>query len=333
MRCTPKDGGAFPDAIRDLTWAYNQPFSPSPEEVLREINGKALADVLDPKDPTKVLVKAGDQLPSFAMLRDDGSTSCGNWIYCGTWSQAGNNTARRDNSDPSGLGQTLNWGYAWPENRRIIYNRASADLQGKPWDASRTVLKWTAANWGGNDIPDMRPDAKPEEGVMPFIMTPEGVGRLFTRELMADGPFPEHYEPFESPIDSNPMHAEGQVEPGGPRLQRATWKPSATPRTTVRRDDLPPDGALPLLDEVLEGERHRATGAVRRDRRGWRRRRASRPATGSRCAPTAATSRPWRWSPSASSRSRWTARRSTPSASRFTGVSRGRRSLASSPTP
>ena len=201
-----KDGGAFPDPIKNLTWAYNQPAKPSPEELLREINGKALADVLDPKDPTKVLVKAGDQLPSFAMLRDDGSTSCGNWIYCGTWSQAGNNTAKRDNSDPSGLGQTLNWGYAWPVNRRILYNRASADPSGKPWDPKRTVLKWLGDKWGGNDIPDMRPDAAPDQNVMPFIMNPEGVGRLFSRELMAEGPMPEHYEPFETPLDANPMH-------------------------------------------------------------------------------------------------------------------------------
>jgi formate dehydrogenase-N alpha subunit len=201
-----KDGGAFPDAIKNLTWAYTQPAKPSPEELLREINGKALGDVLDPKDPTKVLVKAGDQLPSFAMLRDDGSTSCGNWIYCGTWSQAGNNTARRDNSDPSGLGQTLNWGYAWPVNRRILYNRASADLAGKPWDPKRPVLRWTGTAWAGNDVPDMRPDAAPDQNVMPFIMTPEGVGRLFSRELMAEGPLPEHYEPFESPLDRNPMH-------------------------------------------------------------------------------------------------------------------------------
>ena len=201
-----KDGGAFPDPLMKLTWAYNQPAKPSSEELLREINGKALGDVLDPKDPTKVLVKAGDQLPSFAMLRDDGSTSCGNWIYCGTWSQAGNNTARRDNSDPSGLGQTLAWGYAWPVNRRILYNRASCDVNGKPWDAKRTVLRWTGTAWGGNDVPDMRPDAAPDQNVMPFIMNPEGVGRLFSRELMAEGPFPEHYEPFESPLDNNPMH-------------------------------------------------------------------------------------------------------------------------------
>jgi hypothetical protein len=73
----------LPDPILKLTWAYNQPTKPSPEELLREINGKALADVLDPKDPTKVLVKAGEQLPASRMLRDDGSTACGNWIYCG----------------------------------------------------------------------------------------------------------------------------------------------------------------------------------------------------------------------------------------------------------
>ena len=201
-----KDGGAYSEPIQKLTWAYRIPTKPSPEELMMEYNGKALADVLDPKDPTKVLVKAGDQLPSFAMLRDDGSTTCGNWIYCGVWSQAGNNSARRDNSDPSGLGQTLNWGFAWPVNRRILYNRASADPSGKPWDPQRTVLKWLGDKWGGNDIPDMRPDAAPDQNVMPFIMTGEGVGRLFAVGLMAEGPFPEHYEPFESPLDNNPMH-------------------------------------------------------------------------------------------------------------------------------
>jgi formate dehydrogenase major subunit len=213
-----KDGGAYPDPILKLTWAYRQPAKPAPEEVLMEINGKALAEVVDPKDATKVLAKAGEQLGSFALLRDDGSTSCGNWIYCGTWSQAGNNTAKRDNSDPSGLGQTMNWGYAWPVNRRIIYNRASCDLSGKPWDPKRAVIRWTGTAWGGNDVPDMRPDAKPEEGVMPFIMNPEGVARLFSRELMAEGPMPEHYEPFETPLDKNPMH---------PNNPKATSNPAA----------------------------------------------------------------------------------------------------------
>lgn len=201
-----KDGGAYAEPIEKLTWSYRIANKPSPEELMMEFNGKALADVTDPKDPSKVLVKAGDQLPSFAMLRDDGSTTCGNWIYCGVWSPAGNNSARRDNSDPSGLGQTLNWGFAWPVNRRILYNRASADLAGKPWDPKRTVMKWGGKAWVGNDVPDMRPDAAPEENVMPFIMTGEGVGRLFSLGLMNEGPFPEHYEPFESPLEANPMH-------------------------------------------------------------------------------------------------------------------------------
>jgi len=200
-----KDGGKLPEPILNLTWPYRLPNNPSAEELLMEINGKALEDLVDPKDKTKVLVKAGEQLASFGQLRDDGSTSCGNWIYSGCWSQAGNLTARRDNSDPSGLGQTLNWGFAWPVNRRILYNRASCDLAGKPWDPKRTVLKWSGTKWVGNDIPDMRPDAAPEENVMPFIMAPEGVARLFS-PVMADGPFPEHYEPFETPLDRNPFH-------------------------------------------------------------------------------------------------------------------------------
>jgi formate dehydrogenase major subunit len=200
-----KDGGKLPEPILNLTWPYRIPAKPAPEELLMEISGKALSEVLDPKDKTKVLVKPGEQIAGFAQLRDDGSTQCGNWIYGGSWSQAGNLTARRDNSDPSGLGQTLNWGFAWPANRRIIYNRASCDMAGKPWDPKRAVIRWTGTAWGGNDVPDMRPDAAPEEGVMPFIMTPEGVARLFAPG-MAEGPFPEHYEPFETPLDRNPFH-------------------------------------------------------------------------------------------------------------------------------
>ena len=200
-----QEGGKLPEPILNLTWPHRIAAKPAPEEILMEISGKALGDVFDPKDKTKVIVPAGQQIAGFAQLRDDGSTACGNWIYGGCWSQAGNLTARRDNSDPSGLGQTLNWGFAWPANRRILYNRASTDLAGKPWDAKRAVIRWTGTAWGGNDIPDMRPDAAPEENVMPFIMTPEGVARLFAPG-MAEGPFPEHYEPFETPLEKNPFH-------------------------------------------------------------------------------------------------------------------------------
>ena len=206
-----KDGGMLPEPVAALSWPYLNGNLPQPGEVLREINGRALDDVLappdpkNPKEPPKVLVKKGDQLPSFAMLRDDGTTSCGNWIYSGCWGPTGNLTARRDASDPTGLGVFPNWGYAWPVNRRILYNRASADASGKPWDPSRKYLAWNGSSWaGGADVPDMRPDAAPDQGVGAFIMNPEGVARLHAVG-MAEGPFPEHYEPFETPVGVNLM--------------------------------------------------------------------------------------------------------------------------------
>ncbi len=206
-----KEGGVFPDAIRDLAWDYKIPTKPSAEELAREYNGKALADLADPKDATKILAKEGEQLPGFGVLRDDGTTSCGNWLFCGSYTQAGNLIARRDTSDPSGLGLYPGWGFSWPANRRILYNRASCDPAGKPWDPRRKVIWWTGAKWAGNDVPDIRPDAPPSE-VQPFIMNPEGVGRLFGTDRMADGPFPEHYEPVESPT-SNALHPKVQFNP------------------------------------------------------------------------------------------------------------------------
>jgi formate dehydrogenase major subunit len=209
-----KDGGAFPDPIVNLTWPYKIASAPSSEEIAMEYNGKALADVVappdpkDPKAPPKVLVKAGEQLPGFGMLRDDGSTACGCWIYSGAWTQAGNQMARRDNADPFGIGQTLNWAWAWPANRRILYNAASSAPDGKPWDNKRKLVQWNGTAWAGADIPDIRPDANPGDAdrVQPFIMTAEGVARMFAPTGMAEGPLPEHYEPFESPLVNNPMN-------------------------------------------------------------------------------------------------------------------------------
>ena len=206
-----KEGGAFPDPILNLTWNHLQPESPSPDELAREFNGKALADVTDPKDPKTVLVKAGDQLDSFAQLRDDGSTSCGCWIFTGAWNSKGNMMARRDNADPSGLGSTLNWAFSWPANRRILYNRASADPSGKPWDPKRKVIGWTGQKWAGVDVPDFKADSPPEEGMNPFIMNPEGVARFFAVDKMTEGPFPEHYEPLESPLPANPLHPDNPL--------------------------------------------------------------------------------------------------------------------------
>jgi formate dehydrogenase major subunit len=194
-----KDGGAFPDPILHLSWEYKDPNQPTPDELAREINGKVLADVPDPANPGKNLLTAGKQVLNFTQLRDDGTTSCACWIYSGCFNEAGNNMARRDNHDPGDAGVFPNWAFSWPVNRRILYNRASCDVAGKPWDPSRKLIEWTGEKWAGYDVPDILPTAKPDV-VGPFIMNQEGVGRLWVRRLMTDGPFPVHYEPFESPV-------------------------------------------------------------------------------------------------------------------------------------
>jgi formate dehydrogenase major subunit len=201
-----EEGGAFPEPILNLTWDYKISGEPSAEELAREYNGKAMADLTDPKDPAKVLVKKGQQLDSFAQLRDDGTTSCGCWIYTGAWTEKGNIMARHDNADPSGLGLTPNWTFSWPANRRVLYNRASCDPSGKPWDPKRVLIEWNGEKWIGSDVPDFKPDSAPAAGMNPFIMQPEGMARLFALDKMAEGPFPEHYEPFETPIGTNPLH-------------------------------------------------------------------------------------------------------------------------------
>ncbi len=202
------EGGKFPDPILNLTWAYTTPQNPSLAEVAKEINGKALADLTDEKLFPGQTIKAGQQLPGFAWLKDDGTTACGNWLYSGSWTEAGAQMQRRGTDDPSGLGIYQNWAWSWPANRRVMYNRASCDPSGKPWDMERRQVWWNEAQqkWVGNDVPDFKADSKPSDHMGPFIMNPEGVGRIFAPlAAFADGPFPEHYEPVESPI-ANPLH-------------------------------------------------------------------------------------------------------------------------------
>ncbi len=194
-----KEGGALPEPILKLDWRYKDPGEPAPEELAKELNGYANEDITDPNDPTKVVIAKGKQLVNFSVLRDDGKTSCGCWIYSGSFNEAGNNMARRDNHDPDNTGVFPNWAWSWPLNRRVIYNRASADVEGNPWDPSRKLLWWDGAKWTGYDVPDIAPNAKPEL-VGPFIMNAEGTARLFALSQMRDGPFPAHYEPFESPV-------------------------------------------------------------------------------------------------------------------------------------
>lgn len=198
-----KEGGANLASFEAMSWNYANPLDPKAEEIAKENNGYALEDLRDSNG--NIIVKKGELLSSFAQLRSDGSTSSACWIYTGQWTPKGNQMANRDNSDPSDLGNTLGWAYAWPLNRRIIYNRASADLAGNPWNPKRQLVKWNGKNWNYIDVADYG-NAPPNSQVSPFIMQPEGVSRLFALNLMAEGPFPEHYEPLETPIGTNPLH-------------------------------------------------------------------------------------------------------------------------------
>src|SRR5256886_15384898 len=204
-----KEGGPLPEALQAIDWGYTNPYAPDLAEVLKEISGKALDDIKDPKDPTKIIKKKGEQLDGFGQLQDDGTTLCGNWLHSGVYTSAGNLAARRNNADPLGLGMFHEWAFSWPANRRVMYNRASADANGKPWDPTRPGIVWNGEKWVG-DVPDIKPDSPPGQ-FGAFIMLPEGVGRLYS-PVLNDGPFPEHYEAIEAPID-NPLHAKVTSNP------------------------------------------------------------------------------------------------------------------------
>ena len=187
-----KEGGAFSDPIRHLTWNYINPREPTLEELAKEINGFDL--------------KSGKLLSSFGQLKDDGSTISGNWLYSGSFTEQGNMMARHGTADPTGMGMHHDWAWNWPLNRRILYNRASADKEGRPWDATRPGIQWTGKEWVG-DVPDYGKTTPPDKAGA-FIMTEEGVARIFNPSPffpMKDGPFPEHYEPVESPT-ANALH-------------------------------------------------------------------------------------------------------------------------------
>jgi formate dehydrogenase-N alpha subunit len=222
-----KDGGAFPEPVKSLTWNYSNPANPAPAEVLKEINGYVLENVTDPADPSKVLLRAGQQLPNFVSMTTDGKTAAGCWIYTGCYTDAGNMTMRRDAGDPTGKGVFPNWGFSWPANRRVLYNRASADPAGKPWSERKRYITWNGSRWVGPDVPDYGPTVAPDKSVGPFIMNPEGTARLFTRAIMPDGPLPEHYEPMDAYIP-NPLHPKVSTHPTA-RIFAADAKSFGTP--------------------------------------------------------------------------------------------------------
>jgi formate dehydrogenase major subunit len=193
--------------IQKLTWDYpvDGPLEePVAEAILREINGYTWPE--------------RQQIADFKYLKDDGSTACGCWIYTGVFPKDGTNLARSRKPDgPDGPGTHLGWGFAWPSNRRILYNRASADPNGEPWSPKKRYIWWNAAekHWDGYDNPDFSPDKPPDyqvdwskkpkgmdahDGRSPFMMISDGKASIFVPAGLKDGPLPTHYEPVETPI-------------------------------------------------------------------------------------------------------------------------------------
>jgi formate dehydrogenase major subunit len=227
--------------ILDLAWDYGDEVDV--ELVAREINGYAVADVKDASG--KVLVKAGEVIPGFATIvsaADPTTIACGNWLFSGYFAPADNGDGvsmpavkRRGQKDPGDYGFYPYWGFTWPANRRVLYNRASARPDGTPWAENKKVIWWDATadsgtkdaqgnpilgKWTGYDVPDFpltkKPDAKADPaktglsaqaGTDPFIMKADGKGWLFAPKGLNEGPLPEHYEPLESPI-KNPISSQ-----------------------------------------------------------------------------------------------------------------------------
>ncbi len=183
-----ENGGVFPDPILNLDWNYDVPGQEEPDivKVAVEINGYRTS--------------TGEPIVNFTQLADDGSTACGNWIYSGYYNNYQAPACKKRIAEREGIGNNPDWAFAWPVNRRILYNRCSSDENGRPMSPDRPVVWWENGQWSRNDVPDFVWAGPPETSVnRPFIMTGEGQGRLFA-EGMADGPFPEHYEPVESPV-------------------------------------------------------------------------------------------------------------------------------------
>lgn len=218
--------------LLDLTWDYpeDEHGEPDADAVLQEVNGRHLTGD-----------KAGELLSSYTEMKADGSTSGGCWIYTGVYAGGTNHAASRKPGREQNL-TALDWGWAWPANRRILYNRASADPDGRPWSERKRYVWWDEAQqkWVGEDVPDFEATKPPSyradpaqggpaglAGDDPFVMQADGKGWLFTPKGMLDGPLPTHYEPQESPV-RNPLYTQ-QSNPARKVFPRKDnlWSPSA----------------------------------------------------------------------------------------------------------
>jgi formate dehydrogenase major subunit len=245
----PRDHG-----IRALVWDFegeDGTDEPDARKVLREVNGFETA--------------SGKHLETFAALKDDGSTTCASWVYCGIFpSPDRNRAASREPDPPSGPGTHLNWAYSWPANRRILYNRASARPDGRPWSERKRYVWWDGSKWVGRDVPDFPTSKAPtfvpaqgatgmdaHSGTDAFLMKTDGRGWLFAPKGLVDGPMPTHYEPAESPV-LNPLYA----QQSSPVLKH--W----------RRDDnrlaAPGDAAFPHVLTTYRLTEHHLSGSMSR---------------------------------------------------------------------
>ncbi len=194
-------GGTVAEPILNLKWDYADGNDWNALKTAKSINGYFLED----KTIGTTTYKKGELVPGFPNLQSDGTTSCGMWVFCGAFSKDGTNLmTRRGKDDPTGLGLYPNWSYAWPMNRRVIYNRASVDPDGNPWNPAKPLVKWVDGKWVGDVIDGGGAPVNQSGGKLPFIMKPDGVSSLFGPGL-GDGPFPEHYEPLEGPFTQNLM--------------------------------------------------------------------------------------------------------------------------------
>jgi formate dehydrogenase major subunit len=216
--------GVFSEPILNLKWDYQTNGEYDSHKVAKEINGYFTRDV---KVKGK-LCKKGTLVPSFAWLQADGSTSSANWLYCNSYTEKGNMAARRSKKDaPNNIGLYPEFSWCWPVNRRIIYNRASVDPQGRPWDKKDWVVKfkgdvkngkYISKKWVG-DVPDggwyplENPDGtRRKDSKYAFIMRKHGHAQIFGPGK-ADGPFPSHYEPIETPVKKNLLYAKQLQNP------------------------------------------------------------------------------------------------------------------------